>query len=116
MTEITENTSDGFHTFKELYEYRVVLHAAAVRAWREIDGIHVVKSRRHADGEECFGGGWFIVQAYLPTGQVSNHYEDKYWDLFTCPERHTAPPWDGHTPAQALTRMFNHEKDRIHDQ
>lgn len=34
----------------------------------------VHKSYRHADGELCFGGGWFIVMANLPTGQVSNHY------------------------------------------
>lgn len=106
--------SDGYHTFEELYDYRAVLHAAAVRAWRKIDGVHVIKSRRHADGEECFGGGWFIVQATLPEGQVSNHYPEKYWDLFDCPERHTASEWDGHTSAVALERMINHERN--HDE
>jgi len=32
-------------------------------------------------GEYCFGGGWFLVVAVLPTGQISNHYELKHWDL-----------------------------------
>jgi hypothetical protein len=41
--------------------------------------IKVCKSYKHYDGEECFGGGWFIVMAELPTGQISNHYENRYW-------------------------------------
>lgn len=33
------------------------------------------KSYRHSDGELCFGGEWFIVMAYLPTGQA--HFSHK---------------------------------------
>lgn len=106
-----EASSDGYHTLEELYDYRAVLHAAAVRAWRKLDGVHVIKSRRHADGEKCFGGGWFIVQANLPEGQASNHYPEEYWDMFDCPERHTAREWDGHTSVVALERMTNHERN-----
>lgn len=113
ISQLEDNAnSDGYHTFEELYDYRAVLHAAAVRAWRKLDGVHVIKSRRHADGEKCFGGGWFIVQANLPEGQVANHYPDKYWDLFDCPERHTAREWDGHTSEVALERMTNHERSQ----
>lgn len=96
--------SDGYHTFDELYRYRMIYHAWAVRAWQQA-GYPVVKSHRHSDGESCFGGGWFIVSAQLPTGQVSNHYEDEYWDLFDCPEVEKAPEWDGHTPQQAADRI-----------
>lgn len=103
--------SDGYHTFKELCDYQVVLHAAAMRAWRKLDGVHVIKSRRHADGEECFGGGYFVVQANLSEVLVSNAYPEKYWDLFDCPERHTAREWDGHTSEAALERMINHERN-----
>lgn len=96
--------SDGYHTHNELYEYRLVLHAHAVRAWLAL-GYPVWKSWHHSDGEKCFGGGWFIVVAQLPTGQVSNHYQAEHWDLFAVTARSRPPEYDGHTPAEALQRM-----------
>ena len=71
------------------------------------------KTKKHNDGEKCFGGGWFLVSVHLPTGVVDNHYELKYWDLFHCPEVEKAPyPYDGHTPADALEngKRFLHIK------
>lgn len=102
--EITGQTSDGHHTFDELYDYRMLYNAHAAHGWLA-SGIDVVKSWRHSDGEECFGGGWFIVTAELPTGQVSNHYKAEYWDLFQVPEETLAPEYDGHTPAIAAQRL-----------
>ena len=64
--------------------------------------------RRQHTGEECFGGGWFIVMANLPTGQVSNHYELKDWDLFKVPEKEFADEWDGHTPQEAAKRLYEY--------
>lgn len=101
--------SDGYHTFTELYEYRMLYNAHAARGWLSA-GIPVVKSWHHSDGEECFGGGWFIVTAQLPTGQVSNHYPAKDWELFDVPCVDLAPEWDGHTPEQAADRLRNHLK------
>lgn len=98
------NPRDEYHTMAELYEYRMLYNAHAANGWRAV-GIPVVKSLRHSDGELCFGGGWFIVTATLPTGQVSNHYENKDWDLFHVPEVDTAPEWDGHTPQCAASRL-----------
>lgn len=102
--QIDGDTSDGYHTFNELYEYRMLYNAHAAHGWLAA-GIPVVKSWRHSDGQECFGGGWFIVTAQLPTGQVSNHYEAKHWDLFDIPDAASAPEWDGHTPADAAGRL-----------
>ena len=96
--------SDGYHTHNELYRYRMLYNAHAARGW-VAQGAPVVKSWRHADGELCFGGGWFIVTATLPTGQVSNHYEEKHWDLFDVPEVVLPPEWDGHTPEDAADRL-----------
>lgn len=106
MKHADENTSDGYHTFKELYDYRMVYNALLVNELARTGEVEVVKSWRHDTGEECFGGGWFVVYMMLPTGQVSNHYEEKYWDLFRCKEVERAPKWDGHTPQDALERMF----------
>lgn len=103
-------TSDGYHTFNELYEYRMLYNAAFFNAERYF-GQH--KSKRHADGELCFGGGWFIVMIQLPTGQVSNHYELKDWDLFDIPERERADEWDGHTPQEAAKRLRQYLETRL---
>lgn len=104
MSEINGQTSDGYHTFDELYEYRMLYNAHAARGWLAA-GIPVVKSRFHSDGEPCFGGGWFIVTATLPTGQVSNHYREEHWDLFAVPAVDLPPEYDGHTPADAAKRL-----------
>jgi hypothetical protein len=103
---IDENTSDGYHTFKELYEFRKVYNAALFNEWAKINKYDVHKSKKHSDGEDCFGGGWFIVVAILPTGQISNHYELKDWDLFNLPVVDKAKyEWDGHSPQDVLERL-----------
>ena len=94
--------SDGYHTFNELYYYRMLYNAAFFNSLPK-EWVH--KSKRHHSGEECFGGGWFIVMANLPTGQISNHYELKDWDLFRIPVKETADEWDGHTPQEAAERL-----------
>ena len=114
-TEVTENTSDGYHTFKELYEFRKAYNVALFNEWGKYNPIHkngvkydVHKSWRHNDGELCFGGGWFIVVAVLPTGQISNHYPASDWDLFKIPEIEKAKyPFDGHTGQDVINRLLN---------
>lgn len=96
--------SDGFHTFNELYEYRKIYNAAFFNSI--VGKYDVIKSKRHYTGELCFGGGWFIVIAQLPSGQISNHYELKDWDLFKIPEKQYAYEWDGHTPEDAKRRLI----------
>ena len=97
--------SDGYHSFNELYDFRLLYNAALFNEWADSDKYHVVKSKRHSDGKECFGGGWFIVTAQLPTGQISNHYRLDAWDLFRCEEVENAPEWDGHTPDDVRDRL-----------
>jgi hypothetical protein len=65
------------------------------------------KSWRHNDGELCFGGGWFIVSAKLPSGQISNHYKAEDWDLFKIPETEKALfVFDGHTTQDVIQRLL----------
>jgi len=105
VRKIDENTSDGYHTFKELYEFRMIYNAALFNEWAAQEKYSVHKSKRHSDGLECFGGGWFVVVALLPTGQITNHYELKDWDLFDIPEREMAYSWDGHTAKDVADRL-----------
>lgn len=102
----TDLISDGYHTFGELYDFRKVFNAVLFNEWYTQNLYNVHKSLRHSDGEECFGGGWFIVVALLPSGQISNHYEVKDWDLFKIPAVTNALfPFDGHTPQDVLNRI-----------
>lgn len=102
---VDENTSDGYHTFKELYHYRMLYNAALFNEWASAGKYSTHKSWKHSDSEDCFGGGWFIVVATLPGGQISNHYEARDWDLFNIPEHDLADVWDGHTPGDVATRL-----------
>lgn len=101
------NISDGYHTFNELYSFRKAYNACLFNEWAKQNKYDTHKSLRHYDGDECFGGGWFIVVAILPIGQISNHYEIKDWDLFRIPEYEKAKyPFDGHTPQNVLQRLI----------
>lgn len=97
---ITGETSDGYHTFNELYHHRAVLFSVIVANYKD----RAWKSVRHHDG--TMYAGMFIVGIDTPDGQATYHYDiDPYWDMFDCKVREFAPYWDGHTPAQAIERI-----------
>ena len=101
--------SDGYHTFNSLYEQRMYLTAALAFAYRT----KAWRSKRHWDGEPCFGGGWFIVGFETPEGNYTYHYEMKYWDLFWFLEELVfAPQWDGHTEKD-VTRLLSLGKENL---
>lgn len=101
-----EKISDGYHTFDELYEFRKAYNSTLFNLWAELDRYEVHKSKLHHDGEKPFDGGWFIVAAKLPEGQISNHYEMKDWDLFQIPEEPKAKfPFDDHTEEDVIKRL-----------
>lgn len=113
--------SDGFHSYTELYTFRKVYNAVLFNEWGNQkgfdDGINyhynipkynVHKSWRHHDGELCFGGGWFIVVAMLPTGQITNHYKEEDWELFQIPIFETALyEFDGHSSSDVINRLLS---------
>lgn len=125
QNKITENTSDGYHTFKELYDFRKAYNVALFNEWGRKGLIpnpngsyhskcYVHKSWKHHDGELCFGGGWFIVVAVLPTGQISNHYKAEDWDLFQIPETEKALfKFDGHTGQDVIDRLLHLSKRNV---
>lgn len=99
---VTDDISDGFHTFGQLYHQRMMLFATLVNLFPHLSW----KTKRHEDGEECFGGGWFLVTIDTPAGAYGYHYEEKYWDLFHCDELDKAKPWDGYTE-ENVDRLFS---------
>ena len=103
----TNDISDGFHTFGDLYQQRVYLSAALFNTWSDISW----KSKKHADGEIPFCGNFFVCGIFTPEGQYNYHYELKYWDLFDIPELERAPEWDGHT-SEDVQRVMSVLKEK----
>lgn len=98
--KVTGETSDGYHTFNDLYHHRAVLFSVIVRDHQEL----AWKSKEHHDG--TMYDGMFIVGIETPEGQATYHYDiDPYWDMFDCKELDRAPEWDGHTPDEAIERI-----------
>lgn len=97
---VTGATSDGYHTFDELYHHRAVLFSVIEatfpgRSW---------KSLHHHDG--TMYDGMFIVGIDTPAGPATYHYDvEPYWDMFPCEVLDRAPEWDGHTPDDAIERI-----------
>lgn len=102
MTD-TDNISDGYHTFGELYEHRLALTVALTRT---IPGNSWRSKQYHPDDGSMFDG-YFIVGIELLTGTVTYHYRLPYWDLFD----HVitldhAPKYDGHLPKDCVERLL----------
>lgn len=97
---ITGDTSDGYHTFNELYDHRAKLFSVIVRCFKD----RAWKSKLHHDG--TMYEGMFVVGIETPQGQATYHYDiNPYWSTFDCKELARAPEWDGHTPEQAISRI-----------
>jgi hypothetical protein len=108
--------SDGYHTFNELYDYRKAYNAAFFNELAKQGLYDVHKSRFHSDGNIPFDNdNWFIVMAELPTGQISNHYEIKDWDLFNIPEKERSNAWDGHSPKDVYERLVKYLNNKLNN-
>ena len=101
-----EEISDSYHTFEELYNFRKMYNAVLFNEWSKLNKYDVHKSIKHFEGDLCFGGGWFIVSAKLPTGNISNHYKLEDWDLFKIPATDECKhEFDGHNSEDVLERL-----------
>lgn len=89
---------DTFHSFDDLYKHRTYLLALLCMripyAW---------KTHFHEDG--TMFDGMFIVGFPTPTGMVTYHCDNEYWDLFRIPILPHAPYFDGYTHYDCLNRI-----------
>ncbi len=93
----TNEISDKWHTFGELYNHRMVLFLTIQKAHKETSW----KSKKHHDGT-MFDDS-FIVGINTPKGQYSYHYNLEFWDLFRdIEELENAPEYDGHKPKDII--------------
>jgi len=98
-SEVTGETSDGYHTFNELYEHRHALFIALLKAHPE----KAWKSKKHRDG--IMFDGWFIAGLETPDGQVTYHMPLHLWDDVEAEVIHVAQKWDGHTSNDVISRI-----------
>lgn len=101
--KITGETSDGYHTFNDLYEHRHALFlalASLTDSWM---------SKKHHDESEM--EGWFIAGIRLKEGDISYHLPMRLWNTFSkgafvvLPK---APPRDGHTSKDVIDRLMKY--------
>lgn len=97
----TKRVSDGYHTFSELYDHRMILSSIILNLHPDISW----KSKLHCDGT-MFGDDNFIVGIDTPEGQYTYHYKSEFWDMFKVKELDRAPKYDGHKPSD-ITRLFS---------
>lgn len=103
--KITGETSDGYHTFNELYEHRCILFMKLCKHLFLYTDKKVWKSKLHSDGSSF--EGWFIAGIGVEQGdQITYHLPLKYWDAFKATEHNHAPLFDGHTSDDVLERLM----------
>lgn len=92
--------SDGYHTYNELYDHRMVLFSIICNQNTNISW----KSKLHEDG--TMFEDYFIVGVNTPDGQFTYHYHIDHWNKFKVTELKRAPHYDGHTPND-ITRLYS---------
>lgn len=107
--------SDGYHTMDELYDHRITIFIALckqIELGSEVDGMKypsgVWRSKRHSDGELCFGTGTqFVLGIGTEAGkQITYHIPIERWgETEFADELEKAPEWDGHTSNDVLERL-----------
>lgn len=110
----TNQISDGYHTFGELYEHRIANFIALCKVIvkhgdADCRETNVWRSLKHSDGELAFGGTWFVLGIFTEKGkQITYHLPISDYDKTDfAQDFETAPEWDGHTSADVLERLNN---------
>jgi hypothetical protein len=105
----TNEISDGYHTFGELYDHRISLFIALARRYSghpKMKG-EVWRSQNHSDGSGI--SGWFILGMFTKASkQITYHIPISRWTECGFAEiLKFAPEWDGHTSKDVIERLKN---------
>lgn len=99
----TNEVSDGYHTFGELYNHRHALFLAFMKMRPDISWF----SHCHHDGG-CIEG-WIVAGMNLEPGTITYHIPSHFrWHLEQTGVKHLpfAPKWDGHTSEDVVRRLL----------
>ena len=111
---MADDVSDGHHTMTELYYHRHALFIALCKIYDNYitplqSRVKCWKSKLHDDG--TMFDGWFIMGMTItnfegPPTYITYHLPITLWDKARVMIVPKAPPWDGHTSADILTRLY----------
>ncbi len=101
---VSGETSDGYHTFNELYAHRCSLFALLLNTY-DVVALEATafKTWRNSEGEVW--DGWFIAGLNTKYGQITYHLPAGLWDLLYVPEVERNTDYDGHTSQDVITRL-----------
>ena len=98
------NITDSYHSFQELYSHRIMLFICLMKQNKDISW----KSRIHKDGSKFDVDGWFIAGMKLPSGDITYHIPENFWELLIdINVLETEPDWDGHDSEEVIRRLNN---------
>jgi hypothetical protein len=105
--------SDGYHTFDELYDHRIILYTALCKNINEVlilenpGKFEIWKSQKHSDGTNI--DGWFVLGIGTDKGkQITYHLPNEKWNKCNfAVALEKAPEFDGHTSEDVLKRISN---------
>lgn len=99
----TNEISDGYHTFGELYAHRIELFIALCRLVAQFGTASVWRSRTHSDGSSF--EGWFVLGIFNQQGQqITYHLPNERWQDCDFAVQ-ACPAFDGHTADDVLKRL-----------
>ena len=97
----TDEVSDGYHTFKELYDHRNLLWVMVLLQNRNVS----FKTHKDDSGHEI--ENWFIAGINTDYGQLTYHLPNDLWDILDVPEVDYNFDYDGHDSKEVLNRLFS---------
>lgn len=95
----TNLISDGWHTFKDLYNHRIELFIALAKS---IEKTTLIRVWRYKDDEE-----WFLLGINTEAGkQITYHLPMSKWaETEFAYTKSIKPEWDGHMSNDVLERL-----------
>jgi len=104
---------DGYHTFEELYNHRITLYITLCSVLMTHSCLTIWRSKRHSDGELCFGTGTQFVLGIseMKGRQITYHIPIERWEETAFALTYEkAPDWDGHSSDDVITRLKTLQK------
>lgn len=107
-----QNVTDGYHSFKQLYEHRHALYMGLLAETNIVTGAGWYSATHH-DGSSY--PGWVLVGTTIDdehgdSVQISYHLPEAYVPHLKaagCVAMDIAPQWDGHTSNDVVTRLLS---------
>jgi hypothetical protein len=104
-SEKREKISDGYHSFKELYDHRIEIYIALCKQYAKHSPFKVWRTRIHSDGTSF--EGWFVLGIGYDEGeQITYHLPlSRWYECAFAVDLSEAPEYDGHSSADVLERL-----------